>query len=686
MPKTIILSEPYMQSYDKFDRQTRKIIMQSIKMFANDEKGNGFQVHDLRKSTKDKSFRSARINQDLRLIFSQQGEQNILLYVDRHDEAYKWAEGKSLNMSLFGAVYVNDENLTVQGSNSNYLDDFNDEPSLCEQQEISVKNLIKLGITQIHAELIHKIKNEEEFIQYIHVFPQEVQEALIDLITGSKNITEVIAELEDQSLEKYPSIEQGLLHKDSKRRFFIVQNLDELEGIFEQDFDLWRLFLHPKQEQLVKQNFNGPALIEGGPGTGKTVVAIHRAAYLSKHIYPASTGHRILFCTFSRKLASYIKDNLDQLILQNKLDNNVELKGVDQVLAALVHQYELTEAEVSPNEVNELLIQTYNELQPDFSLNFFKAEYADIILRYTITTLEEYLLISRQGMGAALNPAQRSKAWVFFDVFLQRKIERKIIDFEDRAALVCNAIKKGIIPPMYDSIIIDEAQDLSPIKIKALSLLTKSNRNNLFILSDQNQRIYTMANWRKDTRIDIVGRTFHLNVNYRTTKQIREYADKQFIKTTMNQEHIKGYKSLLNGPEPEVKHFNSKKLQYNYIIQLLKQYIKDLQIPPHEICIISPIDRNEFSGILLYEEIPNTVLENDLYPRSDSGVCITSLHGCKGLEFRIVILANYTEIGSDVRKLDPGDWYTDIKVSQTECLKYVASTRSREELIVTYCD
>lgn len=667
MEKSIVLSETYMQSYDKFDRQTRKMILQSVKMFAKGEKGNGFQVHDLQKA-RDKSFKSARINDDLRLIFSQQGKQYIFLYVDRHDQAYNWAEGRTLDKSSFGALFINQDNIVPQQPKDNviqFVSSYTDnEPLLCKHQ-ITVKELMKLGIVQVHAENLIKLSNEDDFIDYISIFPDELQEALLNLAGGAKTITEVYADLEDERLShnNESTIEEALAHKDSKRRFYVVQNLGELEEILENSPERWQLFLHPKQEDLVTKNFNGPVLIEGGPGTGKTILGIHRAVHLANEVYPASKGHRLLFCTFSRKLCSLIENKLEVLMNQKKVHNNVDLKGVDQIFAALCYQYKLSDGELNPNGIIKLLEETVHELNPSEPLSFYKAEWEEIIQKYRIISSEEYLLVNRQGTGNALNPSQRKKVWDVFEVFLKRKREMNLINYEDRAFFVYQALKQKRIAPIYDSIIIDEAQDLSANKMKALSMLVKSQKNNLFILSDQNQRIYSLGTWRKDTGIEIVGRTYYLSINYRTTKQIREYADRQFVKTKMVKDHIREYKSLLHGPEPEIKQFQTKQKQYNFIVERLKQLIRPSMVQLHEICIISPNDRNEIAGILQYEGIRSTVLEHDLYPSEQTGVCICSLQGSKGLEFRSVLLVNYTDIGSDLWQLDQSDWYTEMKIN-----------------------
>jgi mRNA-degrading endonuclease RelE of RelBE toxin-antitoxin system len=688
--KSIALADSYFDSYDRLDKQSRRITRNSLKMFASDEKGNSFQVHDLKRTQCDKSFKSARINDDIRLIFSQKGSQFIMLYVDRHDAAYNWAEGKFLNTNRFGALYLHDDKVEIQQQNTEANDPFSFgnkalSKSLLAEKEITKKDLVKLGIAEVHAGYLMEINDDDKFMEFITVYPQELQEALIDLVAGSKNMTQVYADLQDDEVADTNNDEFTLTHKNTKRRFFLVEDLKELDLILDEELERWKIFLHPKQEFLVKRKYRGPVIVEGGPGTGKTVVGVHRAVFLAKNIYKHEDGCRILFCTFSKKLASYINEKVAQLMKQKHVSNNVYITGIDKLISDLINRYRLTHEHLDINGIRNLFIQTYNDLETEETLLFYQAEYKEVIQKYNISSLTEYLRINRTGQGKPLNSTQREKVWVFFNEFLKRKKKQRLIDFEDRAHIVYDALVNKNIEPMFDSLIIDEAQDLSPIKLKLLSLLVRQKENNLMILSDQNQRIYNLTSWKKDVEINIVGRTFHLGLNYRTTKQIREYADKQFVHSKIVTDHIKDYKSLLVGADPVIRTFENTKLQYNFIVNKVKELIS-LGIKPNEIGIISPTNQAHIAGVLEYEGIKSLLLKDDLYPRENSGVCVSTLQGAKGLEFRSVILANYSEIGKEINRNGEEDWYTLNQIKQIECLKYVATTRAREELIITFVE
>lgn len=687
MEIAVVMSDTYISSYDKLERKDRKITLDTVRSLANNIKGNGLQVHKLEKAKCDNTFRSARCNLDLRLIFSDQGDKIILIYVDRHDDAYKWVEGKYLGISDFGALYLYS---SVIEEDINYKDNIIQFPniaqeSLLKKQGLKVKDLTKIGIESVHAEYLYEITDEDKFLKYITVFPEEMQEALLDLVSGSKSITEVYADLIDDTIENDKSLDNALKHKNSKRRFITVDNIAEMEKILEGDFERWKLFLHPKQKEIVEKNYNGPVIIQGGPGTGKTVVALHRAVHLSKNVYKKSQNTKVLLCTYSKKLAFYIENKLNMLIAKENLESNIETWGIDSLFFDICKKFNLTNKRLDYYRVIELLKYVYDSIKPEEPFLFYQTEYKEIIQKYNITSESEYLRVPRTGQGKGLQPSRRKKIWCFYERFLALLDEENVMDFEDLANIIFNAINKKILLPQFDSIIVDESQDLSPVKLKVLYSLVKSDNNSLMILYDPNQTIYQLTSWRRDVNIDVVGRSFYLDLNYRTTKQIKEYADDQFIYSEKITDHLRNYKSVLSGPEPEVHEFSEISKQFDYAISKIEHWISQ-GIKLHEIGVIlsSRKSADKFSGVMTYKNIKNTVLEGNIYPAEENGVGLVSVQGCKGLEFRVAILINYTDNDWDVDYNNIDDWYNQLKLRQVECQKYVATTRAREELVVTF--
>lgn len=688
MKKNIAITETYLSSVFKLDNQSKKLTLNTIAQLSENPKSTSLQIHGIERTKCDSKFRSARVNDDLRVIFAMQGDTFTLLYVDHHDAAYSWCEGKYLNRTSFGADYIYDEKVMLSSNFVPEEKDFfgNYESPLLEQAGIKVKQLVKLDIPKIHAENLMTISNEDKFIEYIAIFPAEIQEALIDIATGSKTFDMVYNELMDN--DNGNNDNNPLEHKDSKRRFYITQSIEELKMLMENDeFEKWTIFLHPSQEKLVKKNFNGPALIEGGPGTGKTIVGIHRAVFLSQNVYKAEDNKKILFCTFSKKLAKVISEKLDKLMKQHNVKNNIDVVSVDSfIFSALKKNLGSAKPIAVDNTVAELIERLYDKLTPKGTKGFYEYEYFEIIEKYNIKTLDEYLAADRSGTGMPLDKKARTIAWEFISEILKAKEENKVYTFVDRAYDLLKGLENGTIHKEYDSIIIDEAQDLETIKLRAICNCVRTDKNNIFILSDVNQRIFRLSTWKKDGGINVVGRTHHLFVNYRTTKQINDYARYQFVQAEMITSHIKEYKSIFNGVEPLIESFKSESAQYKYTVTKVSELTQNY--PAEQICIIcATVDEcKQVQSILTFSDIKATILTGDIIPAADTGVCICPINGVKGLEFEAVLLFSYNNIG---RNMLNDSQSAAVKVNYEkliECEKYVAATRARNELIITYLE
>lgn len=688
---SIYITASFIQSMFSLDKKMQKQTMACLKSLEENFKTDSLKIHKLDNCKCDNRFRSARVNDDVRIIFANTGNgDKALLYVDHHDAAYSWCEGKYLQSTNFGAQMLYDERL--EASSIAMLKEkqaisafFEPEEPLLMKQNIKPKHLAKLGIPEVHAQNLLEISDEDTYIDYVQIFSEELQEALISLAVGDKSFDLIYNELIDADYENGLTHE----HKDTRRRFYLMQSLDELEAILDNgDFEAWTVFLHPSQEKLVRANYNGPALVEGGPGTGKTIVGIHRAVHLSQNVFLPDDGKKILFCTFSKKLARSIDAKLDLLVTQKGYrKSNIDVMGVDAYLRRLyINAYRRT-PELKDGEIRGLLRNMYEVLKPSSgSASFYLFEYVEVIEKYNIKTLEEYLNVNRAGATTSLNRKQRETAWKFFSEFLKEKERRRLMSFVDMAHEVYRAIKDGKVEKEYDSVIIDEAQDLEPIKLRVLSTSVKAQANNVFILCDMNQRIFKFSSWKKESDINIVGRTAHLSINYRTTKQISDYARYQFVNSSIITDHIKEYKSIVNGQPPVVVPFKTEGEQKKYVAQCVKELMDT--IPEEQICIICPTNNycTAIESVLQFMDIPCRILEKEILPEPGKGVCICPIKGVKGLEFRAVILYNYDKIEGTQIVSSTYPAIASGYEKMAECAKYVAATRARDELIITYLE
>lgn len=690
MEKQIVITDSYMSSVGKLTNQERRQALSTIKQMRMDLSIPSLKVHAINREKCDPSFRSARVTSDLRIIFSINGEFCTLLYIDHHDAAYDWCVGKFLKRTDFGAAYIFDmlkENQSISLMEEEEV--FEDEESLLDQF-ISAKEICKLGINSIHADNLLKISDEDTLLEYISIFPEELQEAIIDIYSGLRSFEEVYNELLEKKeiAERANITADSLLHEDSRRRFYVTQSMEELEYlVMHESFEKWTTFLHPSQEYLAKIRVNGPVLIEGGPGTGKTVLGMHRAAFLSQYVYPADQGKKILFCTFSKKLAKSIAININKLYAQKGIKMNVDIMGID---AFIVQQLGSNGLYVNMQQFERLMKQVFNSRNWERSFSFYHYEYFQVIERYGITSREQYLLANRKGMGTPLNANQREKVWEFFKELFKKQREANISTFVNRAEKLEMLIDSGKIAPMYDSIIIDEAQDLEPAKLRLLGKCTKNKKDGLMILSDFNQRIFNLLTWKGDTDLDVVGRTFYLSINYRTTKEICDYASALFFKGKGRNDAMRSYKSIVKGHDPIVQGYKNELKQWEAIIATISDLEKQ-RISLNNICVIFPtkIEMDKFIRELDRHNKKYIILQDDVIPEEaqDDQVCLCLTKGVKGLEFMFVVMASSEKIGIGIENR----YFSDDKakesfVKQMDCERYVAATRARDNLVVTYVE
>lgn len=687
---SISITSSFITSLMKLDKKVQKYSLATISALEHNAQNESMKIHKLDNCKCDDRFRSARVNDDVRIIFANRGNgDKALLYVDHHEEAYRWCEGKFLERTNFGADMIFDEKMAVQvatqlSQEMKTAAFYSEVQPLLASHDIKPKHLEKLGVPGIHAKNLLAISDSDIYLDYVQIFPEELQEALLSLAIGEKSFDVIYNELLDNDFSSGVTEE----HKDTKRRFYMLQSLEELENLLNSgDFEAWTVFLHPSQEKLVRMNFNGPALIEGGPGTGKTVVGIHRAIHLIQNVFTEDT-QRVLFCTFSKKLSRSIRGKLELLAKQKNVSvDRIDVMSVDAYFYSIYQDVFHKKPVLNDSGIRTLLSETYNKFKPKSgSYNFYLYEYSEIIEKYHITSLAEYLELNRVGGQVPLSPNQRRIAWEFFEIFLREKEEKELMSFVDMAHAIHGAFESGTITKKYDSVIIDEAQDLEAIKLRVLVESVKSDVNNAYILSDLNQRIFKLTSWKRDSGIRIVGRTHYLNVNYRTTKQISDYARYQFQSSEMMTDHIKDYKSIVNGDPPIVEAFSNDQDQKKYIVSAVKEQLE--HCPEEQICVICPnaYDCAGVISVLQYEGIKAILLEKDSLPENGKGVCVCQIRGVKGLEFRTVIIYNYNNIEGNRLFASENTPASDTYKKLAECAKYVATTRARDELIITYIE
>ena len=672
MGTKLFLESDFMIKALSFSKKETKSIYKTIDLFFDNPKSSSFSMHKINNIKCDSKFWSIRVNKDLRIILFKESNIYYFVYVDHHDDAYSWCEGKYFTKSKYNDYFVYDKNMNF--SKMEYSENTIPNKSLFDGTGVKAKHLSRLGLSREHSELILEISDEDYLMKFISFLPEDIQEVIIDLATKNRSLDNVMNELlELEKIKKNSEDKIGIRFIDYKK----IKNFSEKELI--SNFEKWKIFLHPKQKKLVEKQLNGPCLIEGGPGTGKTIVGIHRLMYLKKNIYKDSND--LYFFTFNKNISKIVDKKIDELFRLNNLNNNINVNNVDSFFYKLLENNNLVIEDYYKDRMNDILKMIFEDKNYEQieSFAFFKKEYYEVIQKNQIQRKLEYLNVNRTGMGAPIRKNKRERVWPYFKSVLNFKNQHNIYDYEDRAKLVIDLVKEGKINKFIDSVIIDEAQDLTPIKIKAVYSLVKNEKNNIMVLSDHNQRIFSLNSWKKETSLKVVGRTYYLTLNYRTTKEITNFAVNQYEENSIKKKYMKEYKSFMSGPYPVIKKFYNYTYLMNFVVNILKKRLKNYK--PGEIAIITHKNIiKDVKGTLNYLGIGCILFDSKLKDIDNltDKINLVPMHLSKGLEYRIVIALDIPVLDPDIENNSQDNYTFEIKFQLYESMKYVTYTRARD--------
>src|SRR5579863_8568521 len=529
------------------------------------------QFHKLDKP-KDRRFWSIRVNSDVRLIVHRTESSLLLCYVGHHDNAYHWAERRKLETHpKTGAAQFVEVRETVQEIVvPKYVEIVQavsrvapPKPPVCAG--VSEDELLGYGVP---AEWLADVRgaNEDTLLELADHLPSEAAEALLDLATGvAPKVVKPVTVGADP-----------FAHPDAQRRFRVMANVEELERALDYPWDKWTIFLHPAQRTLVVRDFNGPARVAGSAGTGKTIVALHRAVFLVR----ANPDARVLLTTFSDTLANALRTKLRRLLSNEpRLGERLEVHSMNAIGRRL-YEVNLGHPQIASREaVRELLSEASGAVEAHkFSLQFLLTEWEQVVDAWQLESWESYRDVVRLGRKTRLQEAQRVPLWSIFERVRSALKTRGLVTYSDVFSRVVLKLKESAHPP-FEYAVVDEAQDISVPQLRFLAALGAGRPNTLFFAGDLGQRIFQQPFSWKALGIDIRGRSSTLRVNYRTSHQIRTQADR-LLPTAIsdvdgNEEGRKGTVSVFNGPPPVVRTFKNVQDESNVIGAWIAARIKE---------------------------------------------------------------------------------------------------------------
>ncbi|MDE2272396.1 MAG: UvrD-helicase domain-containing protein [Xanthomonadaceae bacterium] len=665
----------------------------------------GMSFHKLDKA-RDKNFWSVRVSRDIRLIVHRTPHSLLLCYVAHHDDAYAWAERRKIEVHPnTGAVQIVEirervEQITIQKYVEREPRGLTRAPLFAA---VADGDLLSWGVPLEWLADVRTADNEDGLLALTDHLPAEAAEALIEFATGgipkmpaSSIAARSVVTDKQESMDLYSDfvdttdtelLTDAFNHPDAQRRFRTIQSSDELERALDAPWDKWTIFLHPAQREWVDRNYSGPARVSGSAGTGKTIVALHRAVYLAR----AHPDSRVLLTTFSDALANALKVKLRRLVgNEPRLAERIDVYSMDAVGERLYKTAFGSLRRATSQEIATLLESTANA-HPDhgFSAAFLRAEWNGVVDTWQLRSWDDYRDVQRLGRKTRLPESRRQTLWaIYADVLAALEADGKVT----RAGMfvrLAGELTKRDRPP-YDFAVVDESQDIDVAQLRFLAALGGNRPNALFFAGDLGQRIFQQPFSWKSQGVDIRGRARTLHVNYRTSHQIRMQADRLLDPVVAdvdgNEEERKGTVSVFNGPEPEIRTFNDAARESAAVGAWLAARASE-GVPPNEIAVFvrsSPEIRRAQVAVKASGLAGQTLDER---MRIEPGkVAISTMHLAKGLEFKaVVVMACDDEVMPSQARITAISDDADLEeVYNTERhLLYVACTRARDQLWVS---
>lgn len=627
---------------------------------------------------------SARVNDDIRVIFYHEGDLWVPLYVAHHEEAYRWASTRRTRRDArTGAVTIIHETAAASpafaaatyappGTFDNYEDTY----------------LLSLGVSADLLPALRHVRTDDDLLNLALGLPADVSDRLLVLANGelvtpslpalAVTVEEIIAPPAVPALPPAPpGPEPSPTETYQPLRLFDVDDLD-LKRMLAAPMEAWVAFLHPSQRGVATRSWHGAAKIAGGAGTGKTVVAMHRARHLARQ------GRRVLLASFTNNACTVLERGVT-LICDGDDARHITVRTVHSLARDIARR----ESTVTPpaNGDIRVLIERYGA-EAGISADLAEAEWQHVIQALGITTWEEYRDARRSGRGARLSIAERERLWDTVILPVDKELKRRnVTDWPDICQWARRLVESGRVPSPFDAVIVDETQDLGPQELRLLAALAGDGPDCLTLVGDGGQRIYPNHIRLTDLGIDVRGRTRTLSLNYRTTEQIHRFAeallDGGVDDLDGGRERRRGTHSLFTGPEPTLRGFDNAEAQHAFVAaEIIAHCARG--VAAHEIAIVAPtsILLPDVRAALMRANIPAHQLSREATPPQNM-VTLATIHRAKGMEFRVVFVVG----ASDDYLARHASHDPDEQVSareQARNLLYVAATRARDDLYICW--
>mgnify|MGYP000470208364 CR=1 FL=1 len=671
----LMLHQDVFDRFSRFPTKVQKKLTELFKKFKVDSKQASINLEQLQPMVRDKKVRSARLGDDYRaiIIAPEQGDTFVLIHVDHHDKAYRWCENKlfEAHQELGSFQIINIEEV------ERIAEEVKAEVTHVQVPEyrlnkLSDDDLFQAGTPRALVPSVRAVQNDDDFEKMAEYLPPEAKQVLYGFVCGL-DLDQAIEEMLGANAAIKPAGPGDFSHlaEYANMNLVLVEGEEHLQDILSEDIEAWRIFLHPYQRKLVEWNVKGPMKINGAAGTGKTVALMHRAIWLASQM----TGNeKTIITTYTTNLAVTIKSLIEDMspVLSKKID----VTNLHQLARTICQRGGWKGRIAEDKDFDAAWSNVFESLGNDtaFSQVDIEEEFEQIIDKMGIDNEDDYLTALRTGRPRMMRK-QRKLLWPYFAAFQRELAKRNLTTFEGLVHQARLVIEQGGFDK-YRHVLVDELQDfgLEALKLlKTISPIDEELSNPLCVVGDGHQRLYSrVAMPLSRAGIEVRGRSRRLKINYRTTEQIRVWA--QGLLNGVNVDDLDGGsvetvgdRSVMSGCEPKLATVPNMEKASEAIAAWAQGLLADDQYKSHEICVTpaaqTVMSKLQSAGI---QTVELKAKQRDL-GQDEAGIRFGTKKRIKGLEFKAVaVILNDAESTDNIHKFED----------------YVAVTRAREQLLI----
>ena len=673
----MMLHRDVLKNFGKLPTKVQKKVYELTYKFESDSTQASIHLESI-ETAKDKKVRSARVGLDYRaiVIAPEKGDTYLLMHIDHHDQAYQWCMNKRFEAHMaLGTFQVFDVELAEQSISDAEIEaaQYEAKADSYVLQKLSDRELFKAGVPEALIPAVRAVRNDEDFERLSDYLPPEASQILFGIAAGmslDEALNEMLGGLDEIEKPSTPG-DFSYLADMTNMDLVLVQGEEHLQEILSEDIEEWRIFLHPYQRKLVEWNTKGPMKIFGTAGTGKTVALMHRATWLA---HQCGDNQKVLITTFTTNLSVTIKGLMEKLAPD--VIDRIEVTNLHQLARTICFRAQGQAKIAEPDDLKAVWKQVMASPAAkdlDFDSEFVRDEFEQVIDPMGITIEDDYLTMVRSGRPV-LKRKQRRLLWKLF-VEARRQLDyRRLMTYDGMIHQARLVAEKGVFKA-YRYVLVDETQDfgLEALRlIAAISPIKESLNNPLCVVGDGHQRIYnTVPVPMSRAGIDVRGRSRRLKINYRTSEEIRNWA--QNVLKGMNIDDLDGQKvvtdgdrSVFHGPKPQLVNCIDDDEMADAVVTWVKGLTELGDIATHEICLTPPhskvinaLESNGFGTVELKARQADPGHE-------EGGIRFGTKKRIKGLEFKAVAILDFTNAGSLSDRFE----------------NYVGATRARQQLLV----